>query len=138
MEKGYFKKIVRKFAAAAIAATLGVSALSFNNTREKVKGLSDYSQVSYIADSLGVDTGVVAEGYKNSGDRKYTRLAPNVNEPIYVSFSDDYPKEEKEIATDALDYVFSILKSVNDNYYYKIVNEKHLVLSEHFLDYVVN
>ena len=83
----------------------------------KHNNIKDYSSHNYIqnmCDMLSVDDSYI----KNEN----IRLKHNGDEPIYVSISDDFPKEFRNELHSALDHVFGLVGEINPKYQYKIID----------------
>ncbi|MBQ8468557.1 MAG: hypothetical protein IJ542_02245 [Clostridia bacterium] len=111
----HFKRCA--FAALGVATLLGCGTLFL-----KSSGMSDERnrQVSQIVEKLGADNDIMfGQVLKDNGD-----------EPVYVSFSEDYDDSTyagyKESAIYALDYVFGAVGGINNNYKYEIVSQEEL------------
>lgn len=82
---------------------------------EKYQDYSENSQITAIAQALDCDTGYLHENFR--------RMEHNNGEPIYVCFDSSIGQEVKDSAIRSLDYLFGIVGSINDNYYYEVVDK---------------
>lgn len=108
------KKLIKLTAGILIGTTLTIGsdiAISEITHRDN----STLTQVSKLEEVLGGSP----EFRYDSGKR----LKHNNNEPIYVSISNEFNNEQKQIIINTLDTVFGYVQQVNDNYKYKIVED---------------
>lgn len=77
---------------------------------------TDYKIVE-MADSMDADM-----SYAKQKIGRYERLKHNDDEPIYVCFNAYMTDEQKQVATEALDYIFGIVGNINPNYRYEIID----------------
>ena len=88
----------------------GYSIAKHNNTKE----YTSLDSVHELCSALNVDGSYI--------DKSNLRLKHNGDEPIYVSISDDFPKELRDELISALDHVFGLVGQINPKYAYKIIN----------------
>ena len=105
------KRIVTS-ALVGIVAVLGIScSVKTDKVKKEYQYYSSNQQIDYIIDQLDCDT-----EYLTKKGGKYIRMSHNDGDPIYVTF-DNLDKSIERNATEALDFTFDVLSSINDNYY---------------------
>ena len=121
---GKLKKVILigGLAAATYAATFG-GLFTYDKAKEQT-----YNE--YIEDSISTEEQIkILLGATNADSgflNKFTnRLLNNGDDPVYVSFDDNFYKEENkillDISTDVLDTFFGIVYDINDKYTYEII-----------------
>lgn len=127
-DKSILKTVKQAFKrAVAVFGIIGV--LLFSGFA--VKGYFDNQKYTSLAtitktmEELGVENPYLLQ---DAFTHNYRRLAHNGDEPVYVSFSDEFEKDDlmKESAIRSLDYIFGLVGEINPNYRYKIVSNKEL------------
>lgn len=120
--KGFIKKVKNnlKFGVVGLllAGTITTGAAAVYSNIE----LADYSteeEIEAFAEEIGADL-----SYSLKIDDHYVVMKHNGDEPIYICFDENITKEEKSVATEAIDYVFSFISQINSNYKYEIVDKQ--------------
>lgn len=94
--------------------------VSSNNL--KTSSFLTTDEVKTVAKELGCDISYLRTNQTLSGEN-FQRLANNGKEPIYITISDAYPAESRELIIKSLDEIFGLIRKVNSCYNYKIVDK---------------
>lgn len=115
MNNGHIKKKLIKLTAGVLIGTTLTIGSSVAISEISHSDNSTPAQVLKLEEVLGGNS----EFRYDSGNR----LKYNTNEPIYISISEEFNTEQKQIIINTLDTVFGYVAQVNDNYKYKIVED---------------
>ena len=79
---------------------------------------SSQEQIDRLAKDLNCDNSIMKIDHG-----EICRLAYNDNEPIYITFENDFPQEFKEQVINSLDFIFGLVGEINPLYYYEVVDD---------------
>lgn len=113
MKKGTVKKTIKNILISSLAVlTIGTASLHVSSEIVHNEN-SSISQTYDLQDNLKV----VADYRNNLG----ARLKHNGNEPIYVSISNEFSEEQRNIIINGLNNIFGLVGDINNKYNYEIV-----------------
>lgn len=115
MNNGRIKKKLIKLTAGILIGTTLTIGSSIAMSEVSHSDNSTPTQVLKLEEMLGSGS----EFRYDSGKR----LKYNTNEPVYISISEEFNTEQKQIIINTLDTVFGYVAQVNDNYKYEIVED---------------
>jgi hypothetical protein len=129
-------KIVRRTLVAGMVISSSVALGSEIANSVKIKKEDEYKTTENIVDDIEnfkADPFVI-EYYSQNIKRKaeYVRLPHNDTKPIYITFSDDYTKEDLEVSMAGLKYYEDLFKEINPKYRFEVVSDDKAV-TNHFL-----
>ena len=111
---GKIKRFLKGAAVVALISPLLTSGCTYTVMKSDTDSYSDQKQIEHMAGEIGCDLSVMKFLSKKNNHVK--RLRHNEGEPIYISFDDGYNEKYKQVAKDSIEYVFSIVGSINDDY----------------------
>ena len=126
-KKGYIKKWVAALVGIPIAIGGVFVGARLTGSAVRCSTMSNSAQIEEIADEIGADLSVVNSTNKRKiFDNEYNRLKSNKDKPVYVNLGDELSEDQKQMCTDALDYVFDYLGKINSEYKYEVVDSKRV------------